>query len=337
MPKISVIIPIYNVEQYLPKCLDSVINQTYKDIEIICIDDCSPDNSIKIIEDYASKDQRIKIVDRKQNGGLSAARNSGLDVAMGEYIYFIDSDDWIDVNYLEKMAENIKSAQTDFVVNLNLVRADTNEALYMSSYLYKFQNNFFVSKTLADRGPWSACVSLYKRDFLNKFHLRFPEGYIHEDVYFHYMVYLRADKAYAFNGPAYYYRIQPNSIMRVQKDLDISELKTRLYLYENMDKYSLLDNRLKLFKVPHKIMDEVKLHIYQQSIFKMKSYLLKTLDLYDDIELFIMYLILYSNTYKEFFSLAHCSDFRIDFIKHKHKRDFYFTEVQNALENKYNV
>ena len=124
---VSVIIPIYNVEQYIEKCLDSVINQTYKDLEIICVNDCSPDNSAQILLEYAQRDTRIKIVNREKNGGLSAARNTGLDEAKGEYVYFIDSDDWIDLDYIEKMVSAITFSKTDVVVNTNVIQEFENK------------------------------------------------------------------------------------------------------------------------------------------------------------------------------------------------------------------
>ena len=96
MPKLSLIIPVYNVEKYLRECLDSCINQTLKDIEIICINDCSPDDSYKILEEYSKKDNRVKIINHEENKGLGAARNTGIANATGEYIWFIDSDDFID-------------------------------------------------------------------------------------------------------------------------------------------------------------------------------------------------------------------------------------------------
>ena len=95
-PKISLIVPVFNVEKYVSKCLDSLVAQTLKDIEIICVDDCSTDNSLQIIEKYASKDSRIKIVKHEVNKGLGQARNTGLGYSCGEYIWFIDSDDYVD-------------------------------------------------------------------------------------------------------------------------------------------------------------------------------------------------------------------------------------------------
>ena len=103
MPKISVIIPVYNTEKYLEQCLESVINQTYKDLEIICVNDASTDNSFDVINEYSKKDSRIKYINFETNKGVSAARNVGLEAATGDYICFIDSDDWIEQTQTETM------------------------------------------------------------------------------------------------------------------------------------------------------------------------------------------------------------------------------------------
>ena len=100
--KVSIIIPVYNSEKFLQKCLDSIVNQTLQEIEIICINDGSQDNSRKILQDYKDKDSRITIIDQ-ENGGLSAACNSGLKIVKGEYIGFVDSDDWVSVDFFEKL------------------------------------------------------------------------------------------------------------------------------------------------------------------------------------------------------------------------------------------
>ncbi|MBQ8784417.1 MAG: glycosyltransferase family 2 protein [Alphaproteobacteria bacterium] len=112
---VTVVIPVYNVEKYLEQCLDSVINQTYKDIEIICINDGSTDNSITILEKYALSDNRIKIISQT-NQGISAARNAGIKVATGKYITFLDSDDFLSRDAIEKMVTAIENNYVDFVV-----------------------------------------------------------------------------------------------------------------------------------------------------------------------------------------------------------------------------
>ena len=114
MPKVSVIIPVYNVEKYLRECLDSVVNQTLKDIEIICINDGSPDNSLAILEEYAKKDSRI-IVISQENSGVSTARNVGIDLAKGDYLYFIDADDYAEPDLLELSYQKALSTQCDIV------------------------------------------------------------------------------------------------------------------------------------------------------------------------------------------------------------------------------
>ena len=113
--QVSVIIPVYNVEQYLRQCLDSVINQTYKDTEIIIVNDCSPDNSLQIIKEYQQKDDRIVLLDLKQNVGLGFARNAGMKVARGKYITFIDSDDWVTKDYVEVLYNTIEKYQYDVI------------------------------------------------------------------------------------------------------------------------------------------------------------------------------------------------------------------------------
>ena len=113
--KISIIVPVYNVEKYLPKCLDSLINQTYKNLEIICVNDETPDNSLQILEDYARKDNRIKIVSQK-NQGLSGARNTGAKYVTGEYIMYVDSDDWIELDTCEVAVNKAVENDADIVL-----------------------------------------------------------------------------------------------------------------------------------------------------------------------------------------------------------------------------
>ena len=195
--KVSVIIPIYNVEKYLAKCLDSVLNQTYKNLEILCIDDCSPDNSALILEKYSKQDNRIKIIKREKNGGLSAARNTGIDASTGEYLYFLDSDDWIELDYIEKMVEKIKETDVDIVLNTNILKTDGEKSEPFIWYKYKNPNpqGEYLEKMRAIQE--SQCMiwcHLYKKLFIDKYALKFPEGYIHEDEYFQHISKINTDK-----------------------------------------------------------------------------------------------------------------------------------------------
>lgn len=254
MKKVSVIIPIYNVEKYLAKCLDSVSNQTYKELEIICVNDCSLDNSAKILEEYVLKDNRIKIVNRGKNGGLSAARNSGLEVAIGEYVYFIDSDDWIDLDYLEKMVEKIEDNDVDIVVNTNIIKEseDKSEHFVWQRYAKTDKNGEFLDKVTAINN--SQCMiwcHLYKREFLIKNKLRFPEGYIHEDEYFQHITKNLLDNLFAFYGASYHYRQRQDSIMSARKNVIKSYVKIFNLIYDFYKNNNLLnlDNRIKLFRL----------------------------------------------------------------------------------------
>lgn len=123
-PLISVIVPVYNVEQYIHQCVDSILSQTYKNLEIILVDDGSPDNCPAICDGYARNDDRVKII-HQENGGLSAARNSALDLCTGEYIAFVDSDDWIESNAYEEMMSEMQKKDLDVVFcGVNVITAD---------------------------------------------------------------------------------------------------------------------------------------------------------------------------------------------------------------------
>ena len=116
MAKISVIIPVYNGEKYLSECLDSLVNQTFKDIEIICVNDCSKDSSLEILNSYAQKDNRIKIINQETNQGQSIGRNIGIQASQGEYIMFIDQDDWYELNTCEEVYNQIKANDNDLLL-----------------------------------------------------------------------------------------------------------------------------------------------------------------------------------------------------------------------------
>ena len=130
--KVSIVVPVYNVEQFLPDCLDSLTNQTLKDIEIICVNDGSPDNSLKILEEYAQNDDRVKII-TQENQGVSAARNAGLKTAVGEYIGFVDPDDWIDLDFYSKLYDAIQESNADISV-ATIMRKQGNLEKYRVYY-----------------------------------------------------------------------------------------------------------------------------------------------------------------------------------------------------------
>lgn len=209
--KISIVIPVYNVEQYLKQCLDTIINQTYKNLEIILVDDGSTDNSGKICDEYALKDNRIKVI-HKENGDLSSARNAGLDIATGDYIGFVDSDDYVKLDMFEKLYNVAVKTSADLVV-CNWLRGYENvwieNKIFPEQYilnsneaLEKFNGNMFV---------WN---KLFKREIIDSIH--FIETYA-EDVLFTFSALKKAHKIACINENQYYYRNNPNSRLNIKK------------------------------------------------------------------------------------------------------------------------
>lgn len=219
MTKVSVIVPVYNVEKYLEECLDSIINQTLEDIEIICVDDKSADNSLNILKRYKEKDTRIKIIEHNANKGLGSTRNTALDVARGEYIMFVDSDDWLEPEACEEAYSKIKSSNCDFVCfNSTKVYMDKRKkVLYMSS-LYKVATN--VNKQIINLNElkvpfFNSCEvwnKIYDRKFIENNHLRFTnEKIFAEDVLFFIQIVLSNGTFTLLNKSLYNYRMHDNN------------------------------------------------------------------------------------------------------------------------------
>ncbi|MDL2246076.1 glycosyltransferase [Methanobrevibacter sp. OttesenSCG-928-K11] len=218
--KVSVVVPVYNVEKYLNDCLDSLINQTLEDIEIICVNDGSTDNSLAILEKYQNKDNRIQIITR-ENGGLSAARNTGMEYTKGEYISFIDSDDWIELDTYEILYEFAKSKDLDILMfPFNFYNDDTGEIYQTqynslevidSSFDEKIFNYKDVKKSLF-KISHSAYNKIYKSSFLSNIDAHFEEGLNYEDIPFFFLTFLNTDKVSIIRKSLYLYRIRDGSI-----------------------------------------------------------------------------------------------------------------------------
>ncbi len=320
MHKVSVIIPIYNVEQYLAKCLDSIVNQTYKNLEIICVNDCSPDNSAKILEYYANQDKRIKIIDRAKNGGLSAARNSGLDVSTGKYIYFIDSDDWIDLDYIKAMVQAIETSNTEIVINMKVI---TEKGNISSLYNHPTHKNCYINNLLKNTEAIqnlmvNAWNRITKRSFIEKFKLRFPENYIYEDLYFHYTSLVNTDKIYVINSSNYHYLSRDTGISKIDSTKDISNIKIFDKVYDYYKEHNLLEKGVKIFSVLpcFSINSEEKYNIFKNYFKKIKEYMFLHKDIYNELDLFFAKNILYSKSYQDYIS-CHPQNVTISYLRRK--------------------
>lgn len=217
-PKISVIIPVYNVEEYLRKCLDSVINQTYKNLEIICIDDGSPDNCGAILDEYAKKDNRIIVV-HQENAGVSSARNRGLDIAKGEYIAFVDSDDWLEPECYEfSVKEFEKDSDIDLVSwGVNVIDEKNIETLkynhLVNWYKYPFSGKKLSSEYIKNRLTGALWRLLFKGSIIKNNNIKFADLKLGEDLLFVIEYLLFVQYIYFSDNYLYNYILRQDSAM----------------------------------------------------------------------------------------------------------------------------
>ena len=210
-PKVSVILPIYNAEQYLKECLNSIINQTFKEIEIICVNDGSTDNSLDIIREYAQKDDRIKYIN-KPNAGYGQTMNSGLDLATGEYIGIVEPDDYIETTMYEILYKRAKETNVDFVKgDVYFWYSKANKRTYSNIITNKNLYNvvqYDLSNTGLMVGAIANCAGIYRVDFLKQHHIRYHEspGASFQDQGFYYQVMFHAHSGLFLNIPLYHYR-----------------------------------------------------------------------------------------------------------------------------------
>lgn len=242
MTKVSIIVPVYNVEKYLSECLDSLISQTLSDIEIICVNDGSKDSSLEILEKYAQKDKRIVVINQ-ENSGVSTARNTGMKCANGEYIGFIDSDDWIDSDFYEKLYNSAKNNNADIAV-ASIIRYRKIEQKYRVKYIKEIVFTDLQDKISACSVPRICYVwnKLYRKELIQD-DLFTPNVYF-EDVIWLPNIIKKANKVVTVDGTNYYYRVNNNSIVKrpsKKKQQDNYYAKKKMVEFFN-------ENNLKLTK-----------------------------------------------------------------------------------------
>ena len=245
-PIVSIVVPCYNVGEYLTDCLDSLINQTFKDIEIVCVNDGSTDKTLQILDDYAKKDLRIKII-TQENKGLSGARNTGVNNSSGSYITFVDSDDWVSENYIEKLYDGITGNNADIAAS-TIVRWRKKYQKYRVHYTEEK-----VYKTLEDKVNVCAIPKccyvwnkLYKAELVKKY--SFTEGVYYEDMLWTPNILKEANKLVTVPDTIYYYRVNKNSIVK-KKPSDKKQLdsyNSHKYIVDFFEENNL--NLVKKFK-----------------------------------------------------------------------------------------
>ena len=243
MPELSVVVPIYNVAEYLPRCIESILNQTFTAYELILVNDGSTDDSLEICRSYQEQDYRIKVID-KPNGGLSDARNAGIEAASGTYISFIDSDDFIEPRMLEKSLAALRATESDIVIfdYYQYYQATGQREVIANSFP---QGEVFSLKTRPDllvniaNAAWN---KVYKLDLFRSSGIRYPWGCLYEDLGTTYRLLARAERITFINEPLYdYLKDRPGNIT--------GEFNMRAYHVLDMIKITVDDyNALGIFK-----------------------------------------------------------------------------------------
>lgn len=246
MELVSIVLPIYNVEKYLRKCIETVINQTYTNVEIILVNDGSIDNSLEICKEFKEKDKRIKIINKK-NGGLSDARNVGLKNAQGKYICFIDSDDFISEKYIEELHNLIVENNAQIAV-CSFENVDEDEkSISKKEIISQVISGKKILEQINDKSFYPASIVAWNKLYdINLFkNIIYPVGKIHEDEFTTYKLYYLAEKVVTTSKCLYYYRKVPTSITNRKfniKKLDALEaLEERVKFFKEKDEESLYE------------------------------------------------------------------------------------------------
>lgn len=271
MTKISIIVHVYNTEKFLEKCLNSLINQTLKDIEIICINDGSTDNSLQILEKFANKDKRIQIINQT-NSGPSLARNIGIRKAKGEYIGFVDSDDWIDLNFFEKLYTSAKKFNADIgVAGIKRVRS------YKWKYHIKLEKEVIINDInekfrICDVPDKCYPVNkIYKLSELQKQNIKFEPNVYFEDRLFTAQVLINLKRLVTVPDIYYNYWTNPNSIVKTKskkksKDSQYTKEKLMKYLKENNVNLDHYFTHIKKFKFLGLTFLKIKYYKYKKEL-----------------------------------------------------------------------
>ena len=251
MPSISIILPIYNAEKYIPKCLDGLLSQTFNDIEVICINDGSKDGSLQILNDYAKQDNRIRVI-TQDNSGPARARNTGLENAKGDYIMFCDSDDWFEPDMCEIMLKNIKD--TDIVCcNANVIDEEENlnriddSSYYQNAYhdILKLSNNIICKTNFI---LWN---KIFKKAIIDEYKISFPDGRENDDDCFILQYMSVANNINFIENKLYNYLRRADSIIGKISNKTSKAIFDKLYIskiyHDFLHKHNLFENKKHVF------------------------------------------------------------------------------------------
>jgi len=312
---ISVIVPIYKVEDYLRKCLDSILNQSYTNLEIILVDDGSPDSCPQICDEYAKKDTRIKVI-HKKNGGLSDARNVGIESSSGKYISLIDSDDYINKYFIETLYKHLIETQSDIAIcNYQKVFASDvidikNRFPDSDNFIYENDDKFSPLYTRFGIPFVVAWNKLYKAEIFKQHNIRYPLGKIHEDEFVIHELLNVAERVCFFDTPLYNYVIRDGSIMSQklsEKNISAFDAFVNRILFYQKHNPAFVEKAIKqllhrLYTNYHKFTKSAKIILKQKfkTIKKQFKAEIKNLSFKEKLKLFIFkyFKFIYSIKYK---------------------------------------
>jgi len=241
---ITIAVAVYNTEKYLRDCIDSVVNQTYQNLEIICVNDCSTDKSLEILEEYAAKDKRIKIITNEKNSGLGVTRNVGIDAAHGKYILFIDSDDWLNLTACEKLISKAKENDSDVVFYSIYVVTGNEKKRWKNFCNVSYPLGLEDRKMLLRKIYPHAWSRLWKLEFMKEKRIRFSDFRKSQDQKPHWMVCLLAEKIAFESEYLYYYRRYKT---QVSQSVD-KRLILVVDVYNDIEKYLRSENVYSRYK-----------------------------------------------------------------------------------------
>lgn len=286
----SVIIPVYKVEKYITQCIESVLNQTFTDFEVFCVDDCGGDNSIKIVEEYAQKDKRINVLYHDKNRGLSASRNTALKVATGKYTLFLDSDDWWELDCLEIIYNAFQKFKT------NTIWFDANKYIENTQTLCdkSILQNRAGYLTLT---PENICnlsdycwVKAYLTSSIKDYNLTFPEGLTYEDGEFYFKYFTFNPDTYIIENRLYNYRVRKNSITQTTSIGD-DKIENIFKILKNLRQFYIANNLYEEYKPALLRMINVRINLcidcgYSKTSFLLAKQFLKEYKFFEDYRIF---------------------------------------------------
>ena len=304
MPKVSVVIPVYNAEAFIEKCVRSALGQTLREIEVICVDDRSADGSAELLKGI--RDPRLQMIEFSENQGVSAARNAGMDAARGTFVYFLDSDDWIDPDYLEAMVAQAEHTGEDIVINSNYIEEFPESGKRAFSSRFGFVGDdpaYYPAELVQNRFPPVVWARLFRRSFLLENKVRYPSRIVRdgtEDIYFSGLTGSLQERAFVFRGPYYHYLQRQESLLH-QRDLCYHNIVSFKFLHDARSARSLPTEGLRLFYGGQVFLDSEDKFVFAKAFFEeIAAEVRRHPELYAPVDLFLLEAVLSSTDYAGF-------------------------------------